>query len=80
MFSKLVVLIVLLAIVVSLGSALFYLVRDSGHSERTVRALTWRTLLSIALFLLLLLAFRFDLLRPHAPGIPTPADSTVHHQ
>lgn len=75
MSSKLLVLIILAAIILSLGSALYYLMHDSGTSERTVRALTWRTLLSIALFLLLLLAFKFDLIRPHAPGFQVPTNT-----
>jgi hypothetical protein len=48
-----------LAIVVSLFSGLFSLYRDRGMGTRTVRLLTWRVGLSLALFALLLLAFRF---------------------
>jgi hypothetical protein len=48
-----------LAIVGSLFSGLFYLYRDRGTGERTARALTLRIGLSIALFVLLLLGFRF---------------------
>jgi hypothetical protein len=48
-----------LAIVGSLFSGLFYLYRDRGAGERTAKALTVRITLSIALFLLLLLGFRF---------------------
>jgi hypothetical protein len=50
------VVIVFLGILASLGSALFYLMRDKGGSNRTVNALTWRIGLSVVLFLLLLLA------------------------
>jgi hypothetical protein len=38
----------------SLGSALFFLMRDKGKSNRTVHALAVRVGLSITLFLLLL--------------------------
>ena len=48
--------IAFLLIVASLGSALFYLMRDKGNSNRTVNALTVRIALSVALFLLLLFA------------------------
>ncbi|MEI6113443.1 MAG: twin transmembrane helix small protein [Burkholderiales bacterium] len=48
--------IAFLLIVASLGSALFYLMRDKGNSNRTVNALTVRIGLSVALFLLLLFA------------------------
>jgi hypothetical protein len=55
----------LVAIVASLGSALWYLVRGAGDSRRMVRALTWRIGLSIALFLLLMLAWYTGLIAPH---------------
>ncbi|AYR20773.1 twin transmembrane helix small protein [Alcaligenes faecalis] len=50
------VLIVFLGIIVSLGSALVYLMRDRGNSNRMAYALTWRVGLSVALFLFVLLA------------------------
>jgi hypothetical protein len=46
-------------ILVSLFSALYFLVKDKGRSTRTVKALTIRVALSIALFVLLLLGFHF---------------------
>lgn len=51
--------LMLLAIVASLFSGLFYLYRDRGSGERTVRALTLRIGLSVTLFIALLIAFRF---------------------
>ncbi|MFY9347067.1 MAG: twin transmembrane helix small protein [Orrella sp.] len=48
--------IVFIGIFASLGSALFYLMRDKGGSDKTVNALTVRIGLSVALFLLLLFA------------------------
>jgi ABC-type proline/glycine betaine transport system permease subunit len=81
MWIKLLFIVVLLAIVVSLGVALLALTRDNGASQRMVRALTWRTLLSIALFLLLLLAFAVGLVKPHAPGfLHSSSASTAYHQ
>jgi len=80
MLIRFLLILALLAIVASLGVALFALIRNRG--ERTVHALTWRTLLSIALFLLLLLAYALGLIRPHAPGflhVPA-APTTVYHQ
>jgi len=52
---KLVVLLMLVAIVVNLGSALYQLARDTGDSKQMLRALTWRIGLSVLLFVLLLL-------------------------
>jgi len=70
MFSKIVVVLFLLAIVASLGSGLYYLVRDKGSSDRTVRALTVRIGLSVLLFVLLMLGYVTGLLQPHGihPG------------
>lgn len=53
---RVLVLIVFLGIIVSLGSALVYLMRDGGNSSRMAYALTWRVGLSVALFLFVLLA------------------------
>jgi hypothetical protein len=46
----------------NLFSGLFFLYRDRGTGERTVRALTWRVGLSVALFAILLAGFRFGLI------------------
>jgi hypothetical protein len=54
-----VVLIFIFLILASLFSALYYLIKDKGQSERTVKALTVRIILSISLFALLLLGFHF---------------------
>ena len=62
---KFLVVILLLVILASLFSALVFLVRDRGATNRTVRALTWRIGLSIGLFLLLLLAGWMGWIEPH---------------
>jgi hypothetical protein len=54
---KILVILFLLVILGSLASALYYLIRDKGHSDRTVRALTWRIGLSITLFVLLMAGY-----------------------
>ncbi len=56
---RILVIIMLLAIVGSLGSALFFLMRDQGKSNRTVRALAIRVGLSVSLFLLLMAGHYF---------------------
>jgi hypothetical protein len=58
---KLLVVFMLLAIVGSLFSGLWFLYRDHGAaaSTRAVRALTLRIGLSILLFALLLISYRF---------------------
>jgi O-antigen/teichoic acid export membrane protein len=57
MWIKILVILMLLLIIGSLFSALYYLVKGNGDSERTVKALTWRVGLSLTLFLLLVLGF-----------------------
>lgn len=56
---RLIVLAFIAFILVSLFSALYFLVKDKGQSTRTVKALTVRVVLSIALFVMLLLGFHF---------------------
>jgi putative copper export protein len=58
-------LLILLAIIISLGSALRYLVSDDGKTDRVVRMLTWRIGLSVGLFVLLMVAWYFGLIQPH---------------
>jgi hypothetical protein len=59
MLFKLITILMLLAILVSLFSSLFFMNRDHGKGRRTVRALTTRVALSLALFGLLFLAYHF---------------------
>jgi hypothetical protein len=56
---KIIVLLFIFLILASLGSALYFMVKDKGASHRTARALTWRIALSITLFALLILGFHF---------------------
>ena len=62
---RILVVIVLGGIVLSLGSALFHLSHKQGDSAKLVRALTVRIALSLALFVLLMLAWYFGLIEPH---------------
>lgn len=59
---KIVVLLFIFFILLSLGSALYFLVKDKGASPRTAKALTWRVVLSITLFALLMLGYHFGLI------------------
>ncbi|MBK7982719.1 MAG: twin transmembrane helix small protein [Candidatus Competibacteraceae bacterium] len=65
MIIKLVVFILLLMILGSLGSGLFFLINDHGQNHRMVKALTLRIGLSVALFVLLMLAYAVGLITPH---------------
>lgn len=69
---KILVALAFLAIIASLGSALFFMMRGSGNDkergQRMVRALALRVGLSIVLFLCLLLAWKLGYIQP--TGLP----------
>lgn len=65
---KILIVLCLIGILVSLGSGMFHLVHDKGGSKKMVKALTVRVALSVALFILLLLAWSQGLLQPHGLG------------
>jgi multisubunit Na+/H+ antiporter MnhB subunit len=65
---KALIIICLIGIVASLATGLFHLVNDKGESKRMVRALTVRIALSVALFILLFLAWYLGLIQPHQAG------------
>ena len=54
---KIVVLICFLIILASLGSAFFFLMKDKSQTNRTVKALSMRIGVSVALFLFILLSY-----------------------
>lgn len=59
---KIVIVVVFLAVVVSLFSGLFFIYRDKGQSDRAVKALTLRIVLSILVFALLMGSYYFGLI------------------
>ncbi|WP_050464636.1 twin transmembrane helix small protein [Herbaspirillum autotrophicum] len=61
---KILVAIAFVLIIGSLASALVFLMRDKGKSNRTVQALTLRVGFSVTLFILLLLAYKFGWIQP----------------
>lgn len=62
MLGKILIVLMLLFIIASLFSALFYLIKDKGQGDRTAKALTLRISLSIGLFILLLISFKLGLI------------------
>jgi hypothetical protein len=48
---------ILVAILASLGSALYFMIKDGSRTRRTVQALTVRISLSVALFLFLMFGY-----------------------
>ncbi|MDQ3776282.1 MAG: DUF2909 domain-containing protein [Pseudomonadota bacterium] len=61
--GKVIVIVVLIAILASLGSALVAMLR--GRSGLTLQALSLRVALSIGLFLFLMIAYATGLISPH---------------
>jgi hypothetical protein len=59
---RIVVILFLIAIIGSLGSALYYMVRDHDNGERMFRALALRVGLSVTLFLMLMAGYYFGLI------------------
>ena len=62
---RILIVCLLAAILASLGTALYHLSTGRGDSNKMLRALTLRISLSIALFVLLMIAWRAGLIAPH---------------
>jgi len=65
MAIKILIILMLVAIVASLGSALFHLSRSGGDSRKMFRSLALRVGLSLALFIVLMVAWALGLITPH---------------
>ena len=65
MLIKIFVVILFIAILASLGSGLFYLVKDKGKTKRAANALTIRIVISLIAFLLLIIGYFTGLIQPH---------------
>lgn len=61
---KIIIVVGLILIIASLVSALIFLMKDKGKTNRTLTALKLRVGFSIALFALLLTAYYFGLIQP----------------
>jgi hypothetical protein len=65
---KALLVIALLAVVVSLGQALFAMASGPQNSGRVLKALTWRISISVALFIALMVSWKFGWIEPHSFG------------
>lgn len=65
MLAKVLIIVILLGIVGSLGTALVFMVREKGGSGRTAKALTVRISISIFLFALLFVLWWAGVITPH---------------
>lgn len=65
---KLIIIILLLFVVGSLFSALFFLIKDPSSSRRVVKSLSWRIALSLFILLLLFAGIQAGWVTPHDVG------------
>ncbi len=72
MAIKILIIIGLLLILYSLGSALIFLVMDHGEGDRMVKRLTWRIGLSLVLFLALWAAYQLGWIEPKSGPVNWP--------
>jgi hypothetical protein len=63
-----VVVLMLILIIASLGSGLYFVMRDQGNSKRAVKALAIRVGLSMLLFLMLMASYYFGFIPGRVPG------------
>ena len=59
---RIIALLFIVFILSSLANALYYLIKDKGQSDRTVKMLTVRIALSLTLFLLLMGGYYFGVI------------------
>lgn len=67
---KIIFIVAFILIIISLGSALFHLVKhkDQEHSKKTAKALTFRIGLSLLLFIMMFIAYATGLIKPEGIG------------
>jgi len=61
---KIIVIAGLIAVIVSLFSAIYFLYRDRGHGERMVKALAIRVALSATLIVILVVSYKMGWIAP----------------
>ncbi|MGH1537833.1 MAG: twin transmembrane helix small protein [Gammaproteobacteria bacterium] len=62
---KIIIILLFFAALGSLASAMVFLVKDKGETNRTAKALTYRIGISIFIFVLLFLAYLAGYIEPH---------------
>lgn len=76
MLMKIVILSLLVVILYTLASSLWFLVRDSGQGTDVVRRLSWRIGLSVLLFLFLWVAYQLGWIEPNSGPVRMPPAQT----
>jgi len=70
-----IIILLLVIIFASLTSGMLFLIQDKGQSERTVKSLTVRIVLSLIVFVLLIIGFATGLIKPHGISPAPPAQT-----
>ena len=70
MFTKIIVIVALIAMIGSLFSAMYFMFKDKGGSDRTVKALTVRVSIWVVLFALIAIGLYTGVLKPSNSLIP----------
>ncbi|MCW5579658.1 MAG: twin transmembrane helix small protein [Dokdonella sp.] len=65
MLKTLLIVAFLLAILYNLGAGLYYMMSDKGTTDRTLKALTRRIVLSVVLIVLIIIGIKTGLIQPH---------------
>jgi len=66
--QKLLIIAFLILIFWNLGAGLYYMMVDKGKTDRTVKSLTWRIGLSVALIVLVVAGIATGIIKPHGIG------------
>lgn len=78
MWLKVAIVVLLIGALISLGSALVFLVRDQGRRERTKNALFVRVSLCALIVALIIYGFASGKISPHSPyGLKPAPESTA---
>jgi hypothetical protein len=64
MLVKAVIVIFMLTILFTLGSSFYFMVKDKGEGDRTLKRLTWRIALSLLLLAILYIMFLAGWIEP----------------
>jgi hypothetical protein len=65
LYFKIYIFLLLILIIASLASGLFFLAKDDSGSKRLVTSLTFRIILSVLLFVSLIIGYSFGWITPH---------------
>lgn len=76
MLTKIVAIVLLIAMIASLFMGMYYLVKDQGRTNRTLKALTWRISIWVVLFVLLAVGAYTGFLEPSVSIKPDWAKQT----